>query len=183
MHELAGAIATGIVITGVEGNFSSLTCSTGGDYPSLGISSWEGSRADELLASLPGGAFFIGRAYSSLTEEEKQSLQTLLQSPAGRSYQQRLLTKDCLAYAEALAEIEGLGQGASAVYAGLWCPTSTAVVVTFLRNRKNRGPLAELSFLHRLFYEEYAGAAGCLAYEAGYQSRAAVTYDYARRFT
>lgn len=182
IRELAEAIASGIVIAGVEGDFSSLTCSTGGDYPSVGVSSWEGSRADDLLAGIPGGDAFIGRSYSSFTTEEKHALRALLSSEEGRNRQQRLLTKDCFAYAEALSRIEALGQGASAVYAGMWCPTSTAVVVTFLQNRAHRGPLAELPFLHYLFYEEYAGAAGCFAYEKGYKNRAAATYDYARRF-
>ena len=51
MHkeELAKYIAEGIIVTGVEGTYNDVSCSSAGDYPSLGISQWEGERADTLL--------------------------------------------------------------------------------------------------------------------------------------
>lgn len=180
-YELAEAIASGIAATGIEGSFASLTCSTGGDYPSLGISSWEGERADHLLAAIPGGDAFIGRTYSSLTAKDRQTLTSLLNTKESRFIQRRQLGLDCRLYADMLFAIPGLGQGASAVYAGMWCPTSIYVVKTFLKNRAHRYDLRNLHQLHRLFYDEYAKAAGCLAYEEGYKKRASVTYDYVRR--
>lgn len=47
MHkeELAKYIAEGIIVTGVEGTYNDVSCSSAGDYPSLGISQWEGERA------------------------------------------------------------------------------------------------------------------------------------------
>lgn len=41
-EQLAYEIARGIGQTGVEGHYGSVSCSTAGDYPSMGISQWEG---------------------------------------------------------------------------------------------------------------------------------------------
>ena len=50
-EELALEIAKGLVGSGVEGAYNALTCSTAGDYPSMGCSQWEGinGRGDILL--------------------------------------------------------------------------------------------------------------------------------------
>ena len=47
-EELARAIAKGIIETGIEGDYGSVSCSTAGDYPSIGVSQWEGERANRL---------------------------------------------------------------------------------------------------------------------------------------
>ena len=39
-HLLAKEIADGIIVTGVEGSFDSVSCSTAGNYPSMGVSQW-----------------------------------------------------------------------------------------------------------------------------------------------
>ena len=51
-EQLAYEIAKGIGMTGVEGGYESVSCSTAGDYPSMGISQWEGlgGRGDTLLS-------------------------------------------------------------------------------------------------------------------------------------
>jgi hypothetical protein len=54
-EELARAIATGIIETGIEGDYGSVSCSTAGDYPSIGVSQWEGERANRLLENISGG--------------------------------------------------------------------------------------------------------------------------------
>ena len=68
MHkeELAKYIAEGIIVTGVEGTYNDVSCSRAGDYPSLGISQWEGERADTLLLQLDDGGYYRNRSYSDL---------------------------------------------------------------------------------------------------------------------
>ena len=65
-EELARAIATGIIETGIEGDYGSVSCSTAGDYPSIGVSQWEGERANRLLESISGGAHYAYRSYYDL---------------------------------------------------------------------------------------------------------------------
>ena len=65
-EELANSIADGIIEVGIEGDFDSVSCSTAGDYPSIGVSQWEGDRAEDLLRRIPGGDYYSGRAYSDI---------------------------------------------------------------------------------------------------------------------
>ena len=65
-QEIALEIAKGLIETGIEGGFDAISCSTGGDYPSLGCSQWEGDRADDLLDRIPGGEKFVDRSYSDI---------------------------------------------------------------------------------------------------------------------
>ncbi len=176
---LSEMIAKGLCETGIEGNFASVSCSTAGDYPSIGVSQWEGARADQLLLSIPGGEFFTGKPYSQLEAECRiGGLTALLDSPRGRTAQLAQLASDCGRYVDALAAISCLNEPRSIVYAGMWCPTSTAVVCAFLGNRSHRADLSDLDVLHHLFYTEYARTADVLAYEAGYQNRALATYAF-----
>ena len=50
---LAKEIAKGIIATGIEGGYDSVAKSTAYDYPSIGVSQWEGNRANELLKAIP----------------------------------------------------------------------------------------------------------------------------------
>ncbi len=178
---LAGLIARGIAETGIEGNFSSISCSTAGDYPSLGISQWEGARAEALLLSIPGGENYTHMSYSMLGSAGRLGgLAALLASPAGQAAQMEVLRADCAAYAGALGTIPGFTAPAAAVYAGMWCPTSLAVVTAFLTNRTGRYDLNDLTVLHRLFRKDYARAADCEEYLTGYQNRADRTYTWVR---
>lgn len=176
---LSEIIAKGLCETEIEGNFSSVSCSTAGDYPSLGISQWEGARADQLLFSIPNGVPFAGTPYSFLAAAGRiGDLSALLDSPSGRKAQLGQLTQDCAAYVDALSKIPSITNPQCIVYAGMWCPTSTAVVCAFLGNRAYRADLNDLDALHSLFYTEYARAADVMAYEVGYQNRAFATYAF-----
>ena len=176
---LAGLIARGIAETGIEGSFSSISCSTAGDYPSLGISQWEGPRAEALLLSIPGGENYTQMSYSMLESSGRiGGLAALLASPAGQAAQRETLAADCAAYAAALECIGGLTAPASKVYAGMWCPTSLTVVTAFLINRIGRCDLNDLTMVHRLFRADYACAANCENYLPGYQNRADRPYAW-----
>ena len=80
--ELALAIAKGLVETGVEGPYDCVTCSTAGDYPSMGCSQWEGldgGRGDILLSYIDGGSQFANRTYSDIESAgELDALKELL---------------------------------------------------------------------------------------------------------
>ncbi|MDO4920910.1 MAG: hypothetical protein Q4E64_03665 [Phascolarctobacterium sp.] len=178
---LAKEIARGIIATGVEGAYDSVACSTAYSYPSIGISQWEGSRADELLGMIDGGGEFIGRSYINIKASgELPMLQAILRSEQGKAAQEQLLARDCLVYVDALRQVPTLDDTRCLIYAGIWCPTSHRVVATFLRNRYNRGcNLRSLSALRELFINEYYIAADVgEAYYAGYKNRAWRTYDY-----
>lgn len=84
-EEMAAAAARGIAELGIEGTWDSAVRSTGGDRPSLGVSQWEGERADGLLAAIPGGAAYAGRPWSALTETDRRALSALLDSKEGRA--------------------------------------------------------------------------------------------------
>lgn len=171
-------IAKGICETGIEGAYRSVARSTAGDYPSLGISQWEGTRADALLLSIPGGEYFTGKPYSLLFAEHRiGSLMALLDSPAGRLAQQALLAADALSYVDALTRL-GLSEPGPIIYAGMWCPTSIFVVCTFLKRRSHRVNLNDLASIHQIFYEEYARAADVMEYEEGDRNRAERTYEW-----
>lgn len=179
-EQLAKEIALGLIATGVEGGFDAVTCSTAGDYPSLGCSQWEGVRADGLLSRITGGEYFVCRTYSSIENAgELQDLAALLDSAEGRQAQMDTLAGDCLDYVDALWEVASLDDSRCLIYCGMWCPTSTTVVQHFCQRREEQGyNLRCLWVLRGLFRDEYAAAAGCAEYAEGYANRANATYDY-----
>lgn len=172
--------ARGIRETGIEGSYDSISRSSAGDYPSLGISQWEGERGDALLLALPGGKMYAGRTWSGIAlAGEIPALRRLLASDIGRRVQEAKLYEDSLAYQEALSEFPEM-QPSARVYAGMWCPTSDAVVCAFLRNRRTRG-IEEAETLHRLFFKEYARAADAERFREGYERRAEVTWEFVKK--
>lgn len=179
---LADEIAKGIIETGVEGPFDTVCRSTAGDYPSLGVSCWEGlgGRGDALLAGIEGASAYIGRSYSDLEScGALVDLAALLASDAGRAAQEKLLASDCLNYVDALRRVPTLDDTRCLIYAGIWCPTSTYVVTRFLRRAWSLYNLRSLKEIRQLFYARYWLAADVgERYRAGYESRAERTYDY-----
>ena len=178
---LAKEIARGIITTSVEGTYDSVACSTAYNYPSIGVSQWEGRRADELLGMIDGGSNFIGRSYISIKDSgELPMLREILRSEQGKAAQESLLARDCLAYVDVLQQVPAMDDTRCLIYAGIWCPTSHRVVATFLHNRYNRGcNLRSLIALRDLFISEYYIAADVgEEYYAGYKNRAWRTYDY-----
>lgn len=182
-QELAEAIARGIIETGVEGGYDAVTCSTAGDYPSIGVSQWEGlsGRGDMLLSYIDGGDRFAGRTYSDIEASgELQALAELLSSNQGQEAQQMLLAQDCLdLYIPALQEVPDLTNPLCIIYAGIWCPTSHNVVRRFLTNRCDRYDINCLEVLRDIFKDQYWLAAGVgEVYSGGYMNRAENTYNY-----
>ena len=181
--ELAYEIARGIGLTGVEGRYGSVSCSTAGDYPSMGISQWEGldGRGDALLNAIDGGDRFAGRTYSDIeAADELDALADVLASESGQEAQNRILAEDCLAkYVPALMDVADLDDSRCFVYAGIWCPTSHNVVSRFLANRAHRVDIRNLAALRDVFRDEYFIAADVGdEYAEGYANRAQNTFDY-----
>lgn len=179
--ELAHEIALGLINTGIEGGYESVSCSTAGDYPSIGCSQWEGRRADTLLDSIPGGDKFIDRPYSDIeAADEIGELAALISSDAGQAAQIAQLESDCRSYVETLTTICDFDDSRCVIYAGMWCPTSEAVVARFIRRRRDRGyNVRSLERIRDMFRDEYADAAEIPAscYE-GYANRAESTFQY-----
>lgn len=178
---LAKEIAKGIIATGVEGSYDSVAKSTAYDYPSIGVSQWEGHRANDLLKAIPGGDAFINRTYIDIKASgELPMLRDLLRSDAGKVAQLDQLSCDCLAYVEALqVNVSTLDDTRCLIYAGMWCPTSTRVVCRFLANRENNINLRSLNCLKTLFKNVYWIAADVgEMYRTGYANRAEATYQY-----
>lgn len=181
---LAEQIAKGLIETGVEGAYGCVTCSTAGDYPSMGCSQWEGldgGRGDLLLSYIDGGSYYANRTYSDIEAAgELDALSALLDSEQGQIAQQMILADDCLEkYLPALHEVYALTDARCIIYAGIWCPTSHYVVQRFLIRRAERGfDINCLETLRDLFRDEYAIAADCTEYAEGYANRADNTYDY-----
>lgn len=177
--DLSYEIAKGICETGVEGSYASVTCSTAGDYPSVGVSQWEGSRCDNLLSYIDGGSYYAGRTYSDIESAgELESLSELLDSPQGQEAQRMVLAYDCQeSYLPFLEEV--LTNPKCIIYAGIWCPTSHYVVRRFLQNRTEYD-LNNLEVLRDIFRDQYATAASCEDYAEGYANRAENTYEYVR---
>jgi len=179
IEELAKEIAKGLVETGIEGGYGSVSCSTAGDYPSIGCSQWEGGRADELLESIPGGEQYAQRTYSDLEYSgDLDGLIELLESDEGQAAQLDRLAEDCETYVETLLEVETLDDSRCMIYAGMWCPTSHYVVKKFLRNRQYEYNIRDLDEMRKLFEYDYATAADCEEYAQGYANRARMTYEY-----
>ena len=180
VDELAQEIATGLIETGIEGAYDAVSCSTAGDYPSIGCSQWEGARGDYLFSLIPGGDYFAGRTYASIVGTgEIQELKALLDSEEGQAAQLSLLAEDCKIYVNTLQEVQTLDDSRCMIYAGMWCPTSHYVVRSFLQNREYRVNLRSLLALRDVFRDEYAEAADVPynCYE-GYENRAEITYQY-----
>lgn len=129
---LATEIAKGLINTGIEGGYDSVAKSTAYDYPSIGVSQWEGNRANELLRAIPGGAEYADRTYIDIKASgELPMLKELLRSEAGQQAQLEQLSRDCLQYVEVLQQVPTLDDTRCIIYAGMWCPTSTWVVKRF----------------------------------------------------
>lgn len=176
---LAHEVAAGIISTGIEGVYGSVSCSTAGNYPSMGVSQWEGSRGDNLLSWIDDGRKFIGRTYSDIVDfGELAELRTVLDSEQGRAAQLEILAADCLDYVDALMPY--ISDSKCVIYAAMWCPTSTNVVRVFVRNRKSWGyDVNNLSALADVFADEYYVAAAVgNDYKQGYANRARATYNY-----
>ena len=178
-HLLAKEIADGIVATGVEGGFDSVSCSTAGNYPSMGVSQWEGSRGDNLLSWIDAGRKFMGRSYQDIVDAgELYELKHVLSSPQGQHAQCEILAYDCLDYVDALMPL--IADSKCVIYAGIWCPTSTNVVEIFVQNRRDWGyDVNNLAKLRDVFREQYWKAADVgEQYRQGYANRAERTYSY-----
>lgn len=177
---LAHEIALGLINTGIEGNYDSVECSTAGDYPSIGVSQWEGDRADALLDRLETSWKYVDQSYSQLVLKGLDvALMNLLDSPHGRQIQIDYLTEDCIEYVKTLHRVKVLIDPRCIIYAGMWCPTSTYVVKSFLLEMANEINLNSLEALKTAFYEKYADFA-CIQsrYYQGYRNRAERTYQY-----
>lgn len=178
-HLLAKEIADGIIATGIEGRFNSVSCSTAGNYPSMGVSQWEGKRGDNLLSWIDAGRKFIGRSYTDIVDAgELRELQDVLNSPQGQHAQREILASDCLEYAEKLMPL--IADSKCVIYAGIWCPTSTIVVEIFVKNRIRWGyDVNNLDVLRDVFRDQYWKAADVgEKYQQGYANRAESTYQY-----
>ena len=177
-EELAKEIAIGLIATGVEGPFDTVCCSTAGDYPSIGVSCWEGHRADVLLSCIEGGEKFVERSFSDIEEAgEIDELAELLGSEQGKEAQLMILANDALEYVDTLLEA-GLTDERCIIYAGIWCPTSHYVVGRFIENRVEFVDMNDLFELACIFADEYAAAADCEEYQEGYENRAWNTYNH-----
>ena len=177
---LAKEIAKGIAETHVEGYYDSVAKSTAYSYPSIGISQWEGKRADELLQKIPNGLAFVGRSYEDIVYSgELEDLKALLRSDEGKKAQIDTLSIDCMDYVNSLKRVPTLDDTRCFIYAGIWCPTSTSVVRKFLQNRADRYNLRSLKTLRDIFKNEYYISAGVgEEYYWGYANRAEATYQY-----
>lgn len=177
---LAREIAKGIIATGIEGGYDSVAKSTAYAYPSIGVSQWEGNRANELLNAIPGGEEFVGRTYVDIkTSGELPMLKEVLRSEAGQQAQLEQLSRDCLQYVDVLQQVPTLDDTRCIIYAGMWCPTSTWVVKRFLANRYMHVDLRSLEALYKLFKDYYWIAADVgEIYRPGYANRAQTTYEY-----
>lgn len=176
-EQLAREVANGLVSTGVEGGFASVSCSTAGDYPSIGCSQWEGERANELLNSIPGGQEFTYVPYSEI---DVDSLSALLDSPEGQQAQLDILATDCETYVNRAIDC-GLTDARCVIYAAMWGPTSTYVMGRFIQRRLQDGYdiSGNLEELHQVWHDMYTDAAGVSErYRAGYENRADNTYEY-----
>lgn len=177
---LAREIAKGIIATGIEGGYDSVAKSTAYAYPSIGVSQWEGNRANELLNAIPGGEEFVGRTYVDIKASgELPMLKEVLRSEAGQQAQLEQLSRDCLQYVDVLQQVPTLDDTRCIIYAGMWCPTSTWVVKRFLANRYMHVDLRSLEALYKLFKDYYwiASDVGEI-YRPGYANRAQTTYEY-----
>lgn len=182
VNDLGKEIAIGLLNTGVEGGYGSVSCSTAGDYPSMGCQQIEGigGRGDELLNSITGGDHYVGRSYSDIEAAGELSfLAALLDSEEGQKAQMTILQHDTISYAQACIDA-GLTDARCVIYAGMWCPTSQYIVGLFIQHRIERGYeiAANLETLNQTFYDEYADAADCSSYAESYQNRAQSTYSY-----
>lgn len=182
-EQLAKEIALGIISTGVEGGYDNVCCSTAGDYPCIGVSSWEGigGRGDNLLSSIDGAEKFIGRTYSDILDSgEIEELSELLNSEQGQLAQQQILAQDCLElYVPSLNDVENLDDAKCYIYAGIWCPTSHYVVKNFLRRRQDNYDIRNLDTIYELFRDQYYITADVgEQYAEGYANRAENTYNY-----
>lgn len=177
---LATEIAKGLIATGIEGGYDSIAKSTAYDYPSIGVSQWEGGRADELLSRIDGGSHYACRSYMDIRDSgELATMRQLLDSEQGRQAQLDMLADDCLAYVSELQQVPTLDDTRCLIYAGMWCPTSTWVVKRFLANRYMHVDLRSLEALYKLFKNYYWIAADVgEMYRAGYANRARITYEY-----
>lgn len=182
--ELGREIALGIIATGVEGGYDSVSCSTAGDYPSMGVSQWEGlygGRGDILLGYIDGGEKFKNRTYSDICDNgELEELKESLGSEQGQAAQVQILAQDCTElYVNTLQEVSSLDDSRCMIYAGMWCPTSHIVVRKFLQNRQDDYNIRDLETLRDIFRDQYCRAAAVGdQYAPGYANRAENTFQY-----
>lgn len=179
-QELAKMAAKAIIESGIEGGYDAVSCSTAGDYPSMGASQWEGigGRGDNLLSYIDGGDKFAGRTYSDIEASgQLNELSALLDSAQGQEAQQMILAADTLAYIEAQKAIPNNDDSRVIIYVATWQPTSTTLPIRFLNNRLSRIDIHSLKSVRDIFYNEYARAADVEQYKAGYQNRAENAYQ------
>lgn len=181
-EDLAKEIARGLIETGVEGGYDAVSCSSAGDYPSIGCSQWEGGRADMLLSYIEGGDYFAGRSYSDIKESgELDYLADLISSEQGVEAQLAILADDALAYVDACIDA-GMNDSRCIIYAGMWGPTSTQVLYRFIYNRFVEGHdmdnLKECAAVFRARY--WISADVGEEYQEGYQNRSDNQYEYVK---
>lgn len=178
---ISSAFAKGLIETGIEGGYDSISKSNNGDYLSIGCSQWEGGRENPILHAA-GGSKFIGLPFSSLTPALREELESLLSSQASIDAQHQLMASDCNEkYIPEINKITVINDIRCKIYTTMWMPTSTYVVAKFIDNRKDRVNVNDLAALFLMFQSEYNIAAGFsddANVTKAYYERAKTIYDY-----
>lgn len=183
-EELSREASKALIDLGIEGSYGSVSCSTADDYPSLGVSQWEGinsGRGDILLSYIDGGSYYSNRTYSDLSDSgDIPKLKELLDSEQGHEAQEIILAQDMVGnYFDDLQQVYNLDDSRCFIYALCWCPTSSVVVRRFLQQRQDQYDIRNLSTIRDLFKDEYYIAADVgEKYALGYANRAVNTFNY-----
>lgn len=180
-ENLAFYVAKTLLETGVEGGYDAITKSSQKDLPSIGCSQWLADRADSLLKKIPGGDRFAGKSYSYLSGNGLlEELASVISTPEGIEIQKKQLAEDCLAYVNAVQQVEYMDDTRCAIYAASWCTVSKIWVSGFLNQLKQSGvnirSLKELANGFSGGFLDYCGLNN--RYRQGYSNRAWNVYYY-----
>lgn len=185
---MAKAMAVGLLNTHVEGYYNSFTCSTGGNYPSMGFSQWEGSRGDELLKDLGLGQY-AGKSNDTLIAlGADKIIAAALNTEKGHQTQMNKAITDMKNVLSNIRNIlPDLTNTKCALYIGIWSPTTYFGEATcrFLKKRIDPDKINSLEAVHAVFandgYAQWALGYDQSVFNAnhdGYNNRANITYKY-----
>ena len=179
VKDIARLVAIGLIETGVEGGFDNVCKSTAIDSICIGVSSWEGGRAQELLRRIPGTEEYQDRPFSDFSDGEIDALAEILASDEGVAAQTDMLAQDCEEYVEEV-QSAGVHNVRAVVYAAMWCPTSIVCVCRCIEDAiDDEYDVEDVKELAEYFYDNYPRIADCEEYSAGYRNRSNIMCIYA----
>ena len=149
-NQLSDLVYKGIVETKVHGNYDLTRCNLRNGCPVIGIGSWTGSDADDILDVLEDGHKYVDLPYVKFEDSDKllDEFKSFLKSDKFIEVQKDTLKENCKHFVDTLTHNNRLTDPKTIVYCGMWGPLGISEVIILLRRLPTRIDKNNLEEVH-----------------------------------